>query len=194
MGTYTTNYNMFLPSIGEQGWGELVNGNFTIIDTTMKSLSNRIGILEPLSIIQVDSNMNVTFPADVTVDGEYQGVFSTLNIDVRPIGIVKLVDWSWSRNSSDHGYNKTLVCELPDFKGGTLVPNGYYIKVTCNQTLNYTRTFIVTYNDITVEKTMGKGSGEIVPETYVTDLHNFSIYMSGTSGIGTVTLYVYAYI
>lgn len=46
MGTYTTNYNLFMPSVGEQGWGELVNGNFTTIDTTMKSLSNSIGTLE----------------------------------------------------------------------------------------------------------------------------------------------------
>lgn len=46
MGTYTTNYNLFMPSIGEQGWGELVNGNFTTIDTTMKGMNNRIGTLE----------------------------------------------------------------------------------------------------------------------------------------------------
>ena len=46
MGTYTTNYNLFMPTIGEQGWGELVNGNFSTIDTTMKSLSNGIGTLE----------------------------------------------------------------------------------------------------------------------------------------------------
>ena len=38
MGTYTTNYNLFMPSVGEQGWGDLVNGNFTTIDTTMKGL------------------------------------------------------------------------------------------------------------------------------------------------------------
>ena len=46
MGTYTTNYNLFMPSVGEQGWGELVNGNFTTIDTSMKSLSNSIATLE----------------------------------------------------------------------------------------------------------------------------------------------------
>ena len=46
MGTYTTNYNLFMPTIGEQGWGELVNGNFTTIDTAMKGLSNSIGSLE----------------------------------------------------------------------------------------------------------------------------------------------------
>lgn len=46
MGTYTTNYNLFLPTIGEQGWGELVNGNFTIIDTAMTGLNTRVGTLE----------------------------------------------------------------------------------------------------------------------------------------------------
>ena len=46
MGTYTTNYNLFMPSIGEQGWGELVNGNFTTIDTAMKGLDTRVVTLE----------------------------------------------------------------------------------------------------------------------------------------------------
>ena len=46
MGTYTTNYQLYMPSIGEQGWGELVNGNFSIIDTTMKNFSNRMGTVE----------------------------------------------------------------------------------------------------------------------------------------------------
>ena len=46
MGTYTTNYNLFMPTIGEQGWGELVNGNFTIIDSTMAGLNTRVGTLE----------------------------------------------------------------------------------------------------------------------------------------------------
>ena len=46
MGTYTTNYNLYMPSDGEQGWGDLVNGNFVTIDTTMKSLSNRIAAVE----------------------------------------------------------------------------------------------------------------------------------------------------
>lgn len=46
MGTYTTNYNLYMPTIGEQGWGDLINGNYQTIDTTMKSLSNSIGTLE----------------------------------------------------------------------------------------------------------------------------------------------------
>lgn len=46
MGTYTTNYNLFMPSHGEQGWGDLVNDNFSTIDATMKGLDTRIGTLE----------------------------------------------------------------------------------------------------------------------------------------------------
>ena len=78
MGTYTTNYNLFLPSIGEQGWGDLVNGNFSTIDTTMKSLRTAIGALEPLSVIQVDSNNNVTFPANVNIEGTINGAVNSL--------------------------------------------------------------------------------------------------------------------
>ena len=32
MGTYTTNLDLYKPSVGEQGWGMLVNGNFDKID------------------------------------------------------------------------------------------------------------------------------------------------------------------
>lgn len=39
MGTYTANYNLFMPSVGEQGWGDLVNGNFSTIDTYLKPIS-----------------------------------------------------------------------------------------------------------------------------------------------------------
>ena len=39
MGTYTTNKNLFMPTVGEQGWGTLVNGNFETIDTFLKPIS-----------------------------------------------------------------------------------------------------------------------------------------------------------
>lgn len=34
MGTYTTNLELYKPSLGEQGWGTLVNENFDKIDAT----------------------------------------------------------------------------------------------------------------------------------------------------------------
>ena len=39
MGTYTTNKNLFMPTVGETGWGTLVNGNFETIDTYLKPIS-----------------------------------------------------------------------------------------------------------------------------------------------------------
>ena len=39
MGTYTTNKNLFMPSVGETGWGELVNGNFETIDNLLKPIT-----------------------------------------------------------------------------------------------------------------------------------------------------------
>ena len=73
MGTYTSNYNLFLPTVGETGWGTLVNGNFTTIDTTMKGLSNRITAVEN----EVNGNLSctsVTTSGKVTANG---GITST---------------------------------------------------------------------------------------------------------------------
>ena len=39
MGTYTTNKNLFMPTVGETGWGTLVNTNFSTIDTYLKPIS-----------------------------------------------------------------------------------------------------------------------------------------------------------
>ena len=39
MGTYTTNKNLFMPTVGEQGWGELVNNNFSTIDNFLKPIT-----------------------------------------------------------------------------------------------------------------------------------------------------------
>ena len=66
MGTYTTNYSLFLPTVGETGWGTLVNGNFTTIDTTMKSMSNRITAVEN----GVNGNLSCT---SVTTSGKITG-------------------------------------------------------------------------------------------------------------------------
>ena len=42
MGTYTPNYNLYMPSIGEQGWGDLVSNNFEILDTNLNNLQTQI--------------------------------------------------------------------------------------------------------------------------------------------------------
>ena len=42
LGTYTPNYNLYMPSIGEQGWGELVSNNFEILDTISNTFNTQI--------------------------------------------------------------------------------------------------------------------------------------------------------
>ena len=74
MGTYTANYNLYMPTIGEQGWGELINGNYQTIDTTMKSLSNRITAVEnevngALSCTSVTTSGTITSAGKITANG-----------------------------------------------------------------------------------------------------------------------------
>lgn len=76
MGTYTANYNLFVPSVGETGWGELVNGNFEIIDIALEnlnsntiSLGNRISTLESGSFPTLNVDGDVTVHGNVTVNG-----------------------------------------------------------------------------------------------------------------------------
>ena len=39
MGTYTTNKNLYMPTVGETGWGTLVNNNFSTIDNFLKPIT-----------------------------------------------------------------------------------------------------------------------------------------------------------
>ena len=78
MGTYTANYQLYMPSIGEQGWGDLMNGNLTTIDTTMKSLSNRITAVEnevngALSCTSVTTSGTITSTGVITANGGVKG-------------------------------------------------------------------------------------------------------------------------
>ena len=42
LGTYTPNYNLYMPEVGETGWGNLVSNNFEILDTNLNDLQNQI--------------------------------------------------------------------------------------------------------------------------------------------------------
>ena len=56
MGTYTPNYNLYMPSIGEQGWGDLVSNNFENLDTNLNDLQNQINTINT----QIDTiNTNI---------------------------------------------------------------------------------------------------------------------------------------
>ena len=76
-----------MPTVGEQGWGTLVNGNFTTIDTTMKSLSNRITAVEN----EVNGNLSctsVTTSGKVTANGGIGTTSLTTSSTITANGII----------------------------------------------------------------------------------------------------------
>ena len=68
MGTYTPNYNLYMPEIGETGWGNLVSNNFEIIDNAIGSGTRTITFTGNSSDFQQywENNVYVTY-----IDGNY---------------------------------------------------------------------------------------------------------------------------
>ena len=58
MGTYTPNYNLYMPSIGEQGWGNLVSNNFEILDTILNTINTNIG--NGTRVLSISSSPSIT--------------------------------------------------------------------------------------------------------------------------------------
>ena len=105
MGTYTTNYNLFMPSVGEQGWGELVNGNFTTIDATLKGLDTKINNVRSdlesdiSNLQQVDTSYNtrITAVENKVGDGEY---ISNVTFPIRARLSTTNQGYGWISNSN----------------------------------------------------------------------------------------------
>ena len=93
MGIYTTNYQLYTPTVGETGWGTLVNGNFTTIDTTMKSLSNRITAVENevngnLSCTSVTTSSTITSTGKITGNGGIGTTSLTTSSTITSTGLI----------------------------------------------------------------------------------------------------------
>ena len=78
MGTYTTNYQLYTPTVGETGWGTLVNTNFTTIDNTMAGLNTRLTAVEnevngALSCTSVTTSGTITSTGLITANGGIKG-------------------------------------------------------------------------------------------------------------------------
>ena len=87
MGTYTTNYNLFMPTVGEQGWGTLVNGNFSTIDTTLNGLDTRLTAVES----EVNGNLSctsVTTSGKVTANGGVGTTSLTTSSTITSTGLI----------------------------------------------------------------------------------------------------------
>ena len=199
MGTYTTNYNLFMPSVGEQGWGDLVNGNFTTIDTTMAGLNTRIGTLEtetaaveeritalePLSIIQVDGNQTVTFPATIVANEAHFNKLGTIANESDVLGGFYL---NWSKvlvsgsgqtsTSLTYTYAQNALCNDVTFTAYANCQgiNGHYTRtyVTVNGTIVVDSYATNTNRDVTKSVTVSLKHGDVIVAYYAANTSSTS--------------------
>ncbi|MCZ9313095.1 MAG: hypothetical protein O0V67_06930 [Methanocorpusculum sp.] len=86
MGYWTENYQLYLASAAEQGWGDLVNGNFETIDAKLKEHADTL-TSHTQSHDSVDGKMKMSadliVPSPYKIAGNLQGnVIGNLNGDV----------------------------------------------------------------------------------------------------------------
>lgn len=106
MGTYTTNYNLFMPTVGETGWGTLVNENFSTIDSTMKEISTKVDSIDT-EISTIKTSFTATYYTVVK--------FTCVNSSTTYV-----LSYSNFGNNGYAGENRTMFTVLP------LSPNTYY--------------------------------------------------------------------
>ena len=193
MGTYTTNYNLFMPTIGEQGWGELVNGNFSTIDNTMKSLSNKATALENAdtafntritTIEEVVSNGNVT--ANVITANQFVG-----DISGTAVGLNRVVNVSSSNVKINNGYETmiTLLSYVPGVKYSGTISGQLYRGGTTN--VGRIRTSILK-NGVWTTNEHSLSAGGTEPFTLTFDnIDMLWIYQTNGSVGTTVGTFVY---
>ena len=87
MGTYTTNKELYKPSVGETGWGTLVNGNFETIDNFLKPITvsgstytftgNQKG--GSVSATSITNSGTLTNTGKITANGGITGTIGTFS-------------------------------------------------------------------------------------------------------------------
>ena len=190
MGTYTTNYNLFMPTVGEQGWGTLVNGNFTTIDTTMKGLDTRLTAVES-EVNGALSCTSVTTSGKVTGNGGIVGTTGTFSGAVSGTKFIRSsnisVTCTTPSSASAFGNKSPLgalnyYCILPysvkPYNGNVIFKN-----VGTNATaINYVTSFDTLTDNISNDVNGGA--------TYTLNLSNAKcLYVKlGTCVIGNITL------
>ena len=163
MGTYTTNYNLFMPSIGEQGWGELVNGNFTTIDTTMEGLDTRVGTLET-ETDAMKEKLDAFEVNNGVIEGKFSGTINGVTIKTGLHTVTPKTDGAFLRTY----YYQILLPMIQDvtYTGSITFKNFstnskenliYSTDVTYNtlHTLNQSATITITFENVRYFTVMG---------------------------------------
>ena len=140
MGTYTPNYNLYMPEVGETGWGQLVSNNFAIIDGMDKidSITTTFTVLTSTTV-NIDSSY-ITY--DSTTVSSYAYVYGSTsalipsNITITPSQSCRYfliyINGDLTINGNINTYPTTLRSETPPNSPETNTLNIYRIGDLCN--------------------------------------------------------------
>ena len=178
MGTYTTNYQLYMPSVGETGWGTLVNANFSTIDSTMKGLSNRITAVEnevngALSCTSVTTSGKVTANGGISTKaltgttGTFSGAVTgnKLIVSASKAGVIKFMDAGIGRYI---GENVTSI-DISSYvvSTGSIIPQNAFMTVIARTDGNGTRVLNIGINGKTYSYTVTGSTNK----TYASDVN-----------------------
>ena len=179
MGTYTTNYQLYMPTIGEQGWGDLVNGNFITIDTTMKGLDTRIGALETAAT-EVEERVTSLEAGEFESD-----IKAKLNVSsLSTTGDLRIIEFTFPTDSGSAACNSSsnLIVNC-----GTPTITRYNTSI-----LNFTGSLGTFTSTCTVTVSVANSQNYLTLYITVTDTTTGSVVLntsnsSGSSSFGTRT-------
>ena len=178
MGTYTTNYQLYMPTVGETGWGTLINGNYQTIDSTMKGLSNRItavenevnGALSCTSVTtsgKVTANGGLSTKALTATTGTFSGAVTgnKLIVSASKTGVIKFMDAGIGRYI---GENVTSI-DISSFvvSTGSIVPQNAFLTVIARTGSSGTRVLNIGINGKTYSYTITGTTNK----TYASDVN-----------------------
>ena len=140
MGTYTPNYNLYMPEVGETGWGQLVSNNFAILDGLpyINSITTTFTVLTTTTV-NIDSSY-ITY--DSTTLSSYAYIYGSTSALI-PSGItitpsqscryfLIYINGDLTINGNIDMYPTSLLSELPPNSPETNTLDVYRIGDLCN--------------------------------------------------------------
>ena len=192
MGTYTTNYNLYMPTVGEQGWGTLVNGNFTTIDATMKGFDTRLTTVETygprITAIEneVNGNLSCTSVTTSKINGGWHYLTPVIYFNSTS-GLDGTFTFKTGKGSTITGQSLSNGFNTPTLSlSNNGIPSAAYLKngIYRNAPSNYTVSGNITVRGVlTSANTVSGSSYQATATVYVNGVSSSSktINLSGAS-------------
>ena len=140
MGTYTPNYNLYMPEVGETGWGQLVSNNFAILDGLpyINSITTTFTVLTS-TVANIDSSYitynSTTISSHAYIYGSTSAIIP-IELTIKPTQSCKYfliyINGDLTINGNIDLYPTSLLSELPPNSPETNTLDVYRIGELCN--------------------------------------------------------------